>query len=105
LIEAHFASSKNIWQGFARDGEAIIGFDDYLNAVVGGPELVTQTEAATQDIEQAIADLPAGRLSDQVADPNLAALRDELQSNTANFKSSMSSLLGISITFNSGDGD
>lgn len=105
LIEAHFASPKNIWQGFARDGEAIIGFDDYLNAVVGGPELVTQTEAAIQDIEQAIADLPAGRLSDQVANPNLAALRDELQSNTANFKSSMSSLLGISITFNSGDGD
>ncbi|MFT6998757.1 MAG: hypothetical protein ACJAQ4_002520 [Cryomorphaceae bacterium] len=32
-------------------------------------------------------------------------LRNELQSNTANFKSSMSSLLGISITFNSGDGD
>lgn len=105
LIEAHFASSKNIWQGMSRNDEVIIGFDDYLNAVVGGLELVTQTETAIQDIDQVIADLPRGRLSEQVDNSILGDLRDQLQANTANFKSSMSSLLGISITFNSGDGD
>lgn len=105
LIVAHFNSTKNIWLGTARNGEEIVGFDEYLEAVVGGPDLVAQTMVAIDQIEQAIANLPQGPLSEQVASPAMENLRNELQSNTANFKSSMSSLLGISITFNSGDGD
>lgn len=105
LIQAHFANTKNIWLGLDRNGKAIVGFDDYLSTVVGGEELVAQTLVAIDQIDQAIAQLPPGRLSDQVQSPAMETLRDELQSNTANFKSSMSSLLGISITFNSGDGD
>lgn len=105
LIIAHFENSKHIWLGLSRAGEEIIGFEEYLNAVVGGPALVMQTRDALSQIDMAIAALPQGRLSEQVGSPELEALRDELQSNTANFKSSMSSLLGISITFNSGDGD
>ena len=105
LIEEHFESSKNIWSGTTRNGQDIIGFDDYLNSVVGGPELVATTEIALASIDGAIGNLPEGRLSDQIDASEVTVLRDELQSNTANFKSSMSSLLGISITFNSGDGD
>ena len=80
-------------------------YEEYLESVVGGPALVEQTIAAIMDIESAMENLPQGRLSDHVDSQEVKTLRDQLQSNTANFKSSLSSLLGISITFNSGDGD
>ena len=91
--------------GLSRDGQEIIGFEAYLQEVVGGPELVLNTLEAINQIDAAIANLPQGRLSDNAGTEAVRNLRDELQANTANFKSSMSSLLGISITFNSGDGD
>jgi hypothetical protein len=105
LIREQFNNSKNIWFGRARDGQQIIGFEAYLNSVVGGEALVEATIPAIDRIDNAITALPQGPLSENVADPSLVTLRDELQANTANFKSSMSSLLGITITFNSGDGD
>lgn len=105
LVVEHFESSKNIWLGQSRSGTEIIGFEEYLESVVGGPELVATTKTAISEIDAAIAALPQGRLSDHVGSNEVKTLRDELQANTANFKSSLSSLLGISITFNSGDGD
>ncbi|MEM7657265.1 MAG: imelysin family protein [Bacteroidota bacterium] len=105
LIVEQFENSKNIYFGLSRGGREITGFDEYLATVVGGPELVTQTKQAVTVIDNAIANIPQGRLSEHVGDPSIKALRDELQSNTANFKSSLSSLLGIDITFDSGDGD
>lgn len=105
LIVEQFESSKNIWFGRTRNGQDIIGFEEYLNSVVGGPDLVETSKEAINDIDAAIAAIPQTRLSEQVEHPSLVTLRNELQDNTANFKSSMSSLLGISITFNSGDGD
>ncbi|MEO1715302.1 MAG: imelysin family protein, partial [Bacteroidota bacterium] len=105
LIIEHFESSKNIYFGLDREGAESIGFEDYLETAVGGPQLITQTKEAIADIDAAIADLPEGRLSDNVASEKLVTLRDELQDNTANFKSSIVSLLGLTITFNSGDGD
>ncbi|MEM6877678.1 MAG: imelysin family protein [Bacteroidota bacterium] len=105
LVVEHFQSSLNIWDGLTRSGTQIVGFDDYLDSVVGGPELITATRAAIGDIEEAIANLPEGRLSDNVGRDEVRILVDELQSNTANFKSSVVSLLGLTITFDSGDGD
>lgn len=105
LIEEHFENSKNIWFGLSRGGQEIVGFEEYLESVVGGPELITTTIEAINTIDDAIADLPQGRLSENIGTEQVRILRDELQNNTANVKSSMSSLLGISITFNSGDGD
>jgi hypothetical protein len=105
LIVEHFESCKNIYFGRARDGSELIGFDSYLQVVEGGPSLINQTIAAVEDIDEAIADLPQGRLSDNVGSQELVNLRNELQENTANFKSSMASLIGVTITFNSGDGD
>lgn len=105
LIVEQFENSKNIWFGRTRNGQDIVGFEEYLNSVVGGPELVETSKQGINDIDAAIAALPQGRLSEQVEDPSLVNLRNELQDNTAHFKSSMSSLLGISITYNSGDGD
>ncbi|MEM1217731.1 MAG: imelysin family protein [Bacteroidota bacterium] len=105
LIIEHFENSKNIYFGLTRDGDEIIGFEEYLEAAIGGPELVAQTKEAVTRIDAAIADLPEGRLSDNIESDKLVTLRDELQDNTANFKSSVVSLLGLTITFNSGDGD
>ena len=105
LIIEHWENSKNIWFGLSRNGEELIGFEAYLEEVIGGPDLIAQTTEAISRIDNAITNLPEGRLSDNVSSETLEILRDELQANTANFKSSLSSLLGISITFNSGDGD
>ena len=105
LIIEHFESTKNVYLGLSRSGQDIMGFNDYLNSVVGGEELVTTTIPVIEDIDDAISSLPQGRLSDQIEAQEVITLRDLLQANTANFKSSMSSILGISITFNSGDGD
>ncbi len=105
LIEEHFENSKNIWFGLSRSGQDIIGFEEYLESVEGGPDLIMTTKEAIARIDGSIANLPQGRLSDNLENDAITVLRDNLQANTANFKSSMSSLLGISITFNSGDGD
>ncbi len=105
LIEQQFENSKNIWFGRSRTSDQLIGFEAYLESVVGGPDLIAVTKDAITRIDNTIAALPQEPLSQNVGDPQIKVLRDELQSNTANFKSSMSSLLGISITFNSGDGD
>ena len=105
LIEAHFQNSLHIWEGTSREGQDLVGFKEYLNEVVGGPELISKTQLSTQEISEAILSLPSGSLSEIIETPEVEQLRNLLQSNTANFKSSMSSLLGISITFNSGDGD
>ncbi|MEQ8240694.1 MAG: imelysin family protein, partial [Cyclobacteriaceae bacterium] len=105
LIREHFSSSKNIWMGQTRDGQDIISFEEYLVALEGGPTLVAATKAAIVEIDNALAALPDVKLSEMVDSEEVVTLRTKLQANTANFKSSMSSLLGISITFNSGDGD
>ncbi|MEM8897509.1 MAG: imelysin family protein, partial [Bacteroidota bacterium] len=105
LVEEHFENSKNIWFGLSRSGQQIIGFEEYLESVEGGAALIATTKDAITGIDNSIAALPQGPLSENVGAPEVKTLRDLLQDNTANFKSSMSSLLGISITFNSGDGD
>lgn len=105
LIATHFENSKNIWFGRSRGGMELIGFEEYLESVIGGPALVQTTKEAIFEVDAAIADLPEGSLSENITSQEVETLRNELQSNTSNFKSSMSSLLGISITFNSGDGD
>jgi len=105
LIQEHFESTKNLWKGLSRDGKNLVGFEENLESLVGGVELIASTKIALQEIQSSIDALPQGELSANVDSPEMATLRDKLQANTANFKSSMSSLLGISITFNSGDGD
>ncbi|WNJ20697.1 imelysin family protein [Pontibacter sp. G13] len=101
LLEAHLASIEAIWRGNGN------GYRAYLLTVTGGPELVEDTETQLQAIQLSLANLPDGRLADQIStDPTpVNDLHTELQKNTRFFKSDMSSLLGIAITFNSGDGD
>lgn len=105
LLIENWKNSKRIYLGENRNRDTFTSFSDYLNAVEGGTSLVSTTTEAINTIDQAISNIPQGKLSDHIDSPEIRELRDLFQSNTANFKSSMSSLLGISITFSSGDGD
>jgi hypothetical protein len=70
--------------------------------------LVTATEAQWLQVKIALSlvpsNLPLSQLM-QAGDLNVDALHTELQKQTRFFKSDMSSLLGIAVTFSSGDGD
>lgn len=104
FLKLQLASLENIWRG----GNQEKGFKSYLNAVTGGPALVSTTEAQLGMIRQKL-----NAISDQTSmqqqllnNPQvLLDLHTEIQKNTKNFKSDLSSLIGIAITFSSGDGD
>jgi predicted lipoprotein len=88
-------------------GNGDTGFRSYLLASAGGDELVARTEQELRVIEARIADCGSGRLDSLISHyPQPAIdLHTALQRNTRFFKSDMSSLLGLTITFSSGDGD
>ncbi len=109
MMKLHFQTLCKIWNGtaFSEDGSGP-GFKAYLMQSEGGPALVGSTEAQIQKVHEAFAALPAGRsFSDLLAtnDPGLEKLHTEMQKLTRFFKSDMSSVLGIAITYSSGDGD
>jgi uncharacterized protein len=108
LLKAHLIAIENIWYGRKKDGTDGVGFEEYLKRVTGGPELMASTKAQLEQIKtkmNAIPEIP--RLSTQVKTAPMPVdnLRIELQKHTRYFKSDMSSLLGLAITFSSGDGD
>ncbi len=108
LVENHLNALENIWRGRSREGVDGIGFWECLEDVTGGPELIAQTEAQLANIKTALAALPKNQsLAAQIVSNPVAVetLYTELQKHTRFFKSDMSSLLGIAITFSSGDGD
>ncbi|PHN03542.1 imelysin family protein [Flavilitoribacter nigricans] len=108
LLQAHLASIDRIYYGKGLNGGDGAGFHEYLQAVEGGPTLIASTEAQWAAVEQALAKVPATPAFSELAaqdDPAVDALHTEMQKQIRFFKSDMSSLLGIAITFNSGDGD
>lgn len=99
---------ESIWYGKARNALSGIGFDDYLLTLTGGEALHAEIVAqwiSIHNVLDAIAD--DTKLSELVLnDPQKAqALFTELQKMTRFIKGDMSSLLGIAITYSSGDGD
>lgn len=109
LIGAHLDAIERLWYGTGLDGAEGSGFYAYLKTVTGGPDLITATEAqwgAVRDAYDALAasNLPLDQLIETQPD-RVETFHTELQRHTRFFKSDMSSLLGISITFSSGDGD
>jgi predicted lipoprotein len=108
LLRAHSEAIWTVWEGRGANGLNGPGFDDYLDAVVGGPELKTQTIASWQEYWAVLNALPVGANAAQLIqdDPaGLTQLHTEAQQHLRFFKSDLSSLLGISITYASGDGD
>lgn len=107
-LRTHFATLVDLWYGRNFAGTDGIGWREYIASVDGGDALIASTEAQLAQIEAALAAIPdSPALEDQI-ESNFDALNDLhtlLQQHTRFFKSDMSSLLGITITFSSGDGD
>lgn len=109
MLKAHLANIERIYWGVGTNGQSSgPSFKSYVESVVGGPELVTATLAQWAKVKAALAavptDVPLSVLM-QNNHPSIEVLHTELQKQTRFFKSDMSSVLGIAITFSSGDGD
>lgn len=108
MLEAHIQAIENIWYGRDKSGNDGIGFKEYLASVEGGLALIASTDNQLAEVRSALQAVPRSMpLSVQITSAPSAAdrLHTELQKHTRFFKSDMSSLLGIAITFSSGDGD
>ncbi|MEX1190102.1 MAG: imelysin family protein [Bacteroidia bacterium] len=104
IIKAHFQAMENIWRG----GSSESGFKAYLKTVDGGEELITRTESQLSIINNSLNAIePDANMNLLLfSEPTpFIDLHTELQKNTKNFKSDLSSLIGIAITYSSGDGD
>lgn len=107
-LKLNIAAINNIWYGKSKNGVSGIGFKNYLNSVTGGPDLVLKTESQLKIIDNLLNALPTTTSLESQINTNFAELeklQSEIQKNTRNYKSDMSSLLGIAITFSSSDGD
>ncbi|MBK8191955.1 MAG: imelysin family protein [Lewinellaceae bacterium] len=107
-LRIHFSAIEDIWYGRAKNGQDGIGFREYLESVEGGTALIASTETQLAAVKAALAAVPnQPGMSEQIAGDKTALenLYTELQKMTRFFKSDMSSLLGIAITFSSSDGD
>ncbi len=108
MMQLHFKAIENIWYGKSKIEEDGIGFKEYLQSVEGGNALITSTETQLLAIKTALNAIPTSNsVAFQITNSPLLLenLHTEIQKNTRFFKSDMSSLLGIAITFSSGDGD
>jgi predicted lipoprotein len=110
FLKIHLATIENIWHGrtAASGGKDFTGFEEYLATVAGGQELIANTKAQLAAVNAALNAVPTSKpLADLIREnhPSLTTLNTELQKQTRFFKSDMSSLLGITITYSSGDGD
>lgn len=108
FFKAHWTQIKNLWYGRNATGTDGMGWREYLESVEGGPALIASTETQMNDIDQALQNIPNNPSLEQQINTNFAALNElhtKFQQHTRFFKSDMSSVLGITITFSSGDGD
>ncbi|MCG9880433.1 MAG: imelysin family protein [Bacteroidia bacterium] len=107
LAKEHWRCVQLIWNGTGLKGEQGIGFKAYLEKVEGGNALITLTQNQVAATQAKIDALPAGKLSEAIQN-DFAKVDDvhtELQKLTRFFKSDLSSLIGIAVTYSSGDGD
>lgn len=108
VIKLHIKVIEELWKGTSKNGTQGVGFKAYLESVEGGKALVASTEEQLVQVKAAINALPDNqRLSDLVTSDRslIENVYLELSKHTRFFKSDMSSLLGIAITYSSGDGD
>ena len=102
FAQQHFQNLVQLWNG--KNG---VGFKDYLASVEGGELLINSTLNQIASVNAAFSNCQPSDFSTGQIDGNqkLIILHTELQKLTRFFKSDMSSLLGIAITYSSGDGD
>ena len=109
FLKLHIQNLNLIWNGkpFQSDVDGP-GFKEYLDNVEGGKALVISSESQMNNVIKAANEIPVNAsLAEQLirSPAPLENLHTELQKQTRFFKSDMSSVLGIAITYSSGDGD
>jgi hypothetical protein len=112
FMQIHLQIIEEIWAGKITQGDGstrdFTGFEEYLASVSGGNELIANTKTQLTALKAALSAVPTSPSLDMVIaanHPSLVRLNTEAQKMTRFFKSDMSSLLGLQITFSSGDGD
>lgn len=108
FLQSHLQAIGLIYHGNSQSGNDGIGFKEYVLSVTGGEDLSANTLAQWQKVTEAASMIPSNpSLSFLIINqnPSIENLRTELQKHTRFFKSDMSSVLGIAITYSSGDGD
>ena len=107
-LKLHLQAVEDMWHGKSKTGADGVGWKEYLASVTGGSDLIASTESQLQAVKNAIEAIPDSPSMEEQITSNfnaLEALHTELQKHTRFFKSDMSSILGIAITYSSGDGD
>jgi predicted lipoprotein len=109
FLKLHIQNLDQIWKGKPYNSDVDgVGFKEYLESVEGGRELIILSESQMMNVTKAVNEIPTtARFSELLtAEPfKIETLHTELQKQTRFFKSDMSSVLGIAITYSSGDGD
>lgn len=108
FMKENFKAAENIWRGVGTDGTNRTGFDDYLDKVTGGIELKNATVQQLTAVNMQFQSFNNTEKFSELVKNDLTKvnlLHTELQKMTRYFKSDLSSLLGIAITFSSSDGD
>ena len=108
FLRLHWKALTDLWEGRKSDGTLGVGWRAYIASVDGGDELIASTEAQIAKVNQQLDALPANTTLYELAqndDPTAMQLERELQFLTRYFKSDISSLLGLAITFSTIDGD
>lgn len=109
FLKKHFEVITELW--YAKNpatADSGNGLRKYIESATGGATLISNTEAQIDAINKEFAKLDENLILSETIqkDPaKLEALFTELQKMTRFFKSDLSSLIGIAITFSSGDGD
>lgn len=108
FAKEHWKACKLIWEGQSKSGANGIGLREYAQSVVGGEALVNSTLMQQSAIDAAFAQLPnTPKLSELIQSQfaTVETVHTEMQKHTRFYKSDLSSLIGVSVTFSSGDGD
>ena len=112
LLQAKYTALRHLWFGYARLSLATSlspnGFKEYILSVENGPRLAQDTELQWNVIGTGISTIDAQVPLHTMIIGQSSQLEQiflEMTKHTRFIKSEMSSLLGISITYASGDGD
>ncbi|MEM0993261.1 MAG: imelysin family protein [Bacteroidota bacterium] len=104
----NYQAIVDLWYGRKADGTDGIGWQEYLLSVEGGQELVADIIAQFEKIQAAIDNLPKDKSLQTLATEGnevVINFQEELQELSRFFKSDMSSLLSLAVTFSIIDGD
>lgn len=104
-LKAHIRGVFELWSG---NEPSQHGFQYYLRVVPNGDRLIADTKLQIDSVNIALdAFADNERLSDLIAsnDPRIDTLVEQTQKMSRFLKSELSSLIGIAITYSSGDGD